>query len=268
MLALMFLARESTLLVALIAVSVLWWLRERKAALLQLAGTLVGMVASKFISRHALANRHNINDTLYLIGKIPWNLSRNVFGLTLWTNTLQPVTPVQIWNLPRWIPLGGIHQIGYGAYDPIYQISTLVQLLTAFGLGSCVAIFILWRAPLRKLLPKQEPWLCIAAIYGAMTFLLAPVLGAAMTRLFDYGWPLFLLYLPVVIPRIWRDWPVWIVSALVGLHLMAAWMGTALAGPFHFNLLSTFAILMGCNFAAATLLFLVTSRNQKTTNLS
>jgi hypothetical protein len=131
MLALMFLARESTVLIAAVAVPVLWWLAGRRVALVQFAGTLVGLAASKFVTRHALANQHNINDTLYLIGKIPWNLSRNVFGLTLWTNTLQPTVPIRIWNVPHWLPLGSIHRIGYGSYDWVYQVYTAVQLLTS-----------------------------------------------------------------------------------------------------------------------------------------
>ncbi len=263
MLVLMFLARESTLLLAGIAVLTLWWLAARRAALMQLAGTAVGIVASKFVARHAYANQHNINDTLYLIGKIPWNLSRNVFGLTLWTNTLQPVTPIRVWNLPHWLPMGGIHQIGYGAYDSYYQISTAAQFLTAFGLGACIAVFLVWRTPLHKLLPAEEPWLCIAAIYGAVMFLIAPVLGAAMTRLFDYGWPLFLLYLPAIIPRIWRNWPIWAVSSLIVLHLVAAWTATVQATLFRVDITRTFAILIGCNLVAALLLARMTSRQNK-----
>jgi hypothetical protein len=263
MLALMFLARESTILLAAISVMTLWWLAARRAALLQLAGTAVGIAASKIVARHAYANQHNINDTLYLIGKIPWNLSRNVFGLTLWTNTLRPVNPIRVWNLPHWIPMGGIHQIGYGAYDSSYQISTAVQLLTAFGLGSCIVVFLVWRTPLRKLLPAEKPWLCVAGIYGAVMFLLAPALGSAKTRLFDYGWPLFLLYLPAIIPRVWRNWPIWAVSVLVALHLVAAWMETVQVTLFHFDIVRIFATLIACNLLAALLLARMTSSQNK-----
>lgn len=255
MLAVMFMARESTVLIAGVAVPVLWWLAGRRVALIQLAGTLVGVTASKFATRHALANQHNINDTLYLIGKIPWNLSRNVFGLTLWTNTLQPTVPIRIWNVPHWLPLGGIHQIGYGSYDWIYQVSTAVQLLTSFGLGTCVALFLVWRTPLHKLLPREEPYLCVAAIYGTLVFLLAPVCGANLTRLFDYGWPLFLIYLPTLIPRVWRGWQFSIVFALLGLHLVSAWTEPLRLTFFHSNICYTFAILVGCNLWAVWLLW-------------
>jgi hypothetical protein len=259
MLAVMFLARESTVLIAAVAVPVLWWLAGRRVALIQFAGTLVGIFASKFATRHALANQHNINDTLYLIGKIPWNLSRNVFGLTLWTNTLQPMVPIRVWDIPRWLPLGSIHQVGYGPYDWIYQVSTAVQLLTSFGLGTCVALFLIWRTPLHKLLPREEPYLCVAAIYGALVFLLAPVCGATLARLFDYGWPLFLVYLPTVIPRVWRGWPFSIVSALLGMHLVSAWMEPIRLTFLHLNICYTLAVLVGCNLWAAWLLWKSTS---------
>jgi hypothetical protein len=257
MLPVMFLARESTLLIAVIAVPTLWRLVGRRAGLWQLAGTLAGMTASKFAARHALANQHNINDTLYIIGKIPWNASRNIFGITLWTNTLPVLPPIRIWNVPHWLPLGGIHQMGYSEFSWVYPMLTSIWLLTSFGLGSVVAICLVWRTPLRRLLPREEPHLCIAAIYGAVTFLMSPMLGAALPRLFDYGWPVFLIYLPAMIPRIWRNWPVWIVSLLVGLHLIAAWteMVRLILFRFSLSLSNEFAVLVGCNLVGLWLLW-------------
>jgi hypothetical protein len=255
MLPVMFLARESTLLIAMIAVPSLWWLVGRRAGLLQLGGTLAGMMASKFSAQHALANQHKINDTLYIIGKIPWNASRNIFGITLWTNTLPVLPPIRIWNVPHWLPLGGIHQVGYSEFSWSYPMLTSICVLTSFGLGCLVAICLVWRTPLRRLLPTHEPYLCIAAIYGAVTFLMSPMLGAALPRLFDYGWPLFLVYLPAIIPRIWRNWPVWTVSILVGLHLIAVWTETIRLTFFRFSIGKEFAVLLGCYLVALWLLW-------------
>ena len=263
MLPVMFLARESTLLIALIAAPSLWWLVGRRAGLLQLGGTLAGMMASKFAARHALANQHHINDTLYLIGKIPWNASRNVFGVTLWTNTLPVLTPVRIWSVPHWLPLGGIHQVGYSEFSWLYPMLTSMCLLTSFGLGSLVVICLVWRTPLRRLLPPQEPYLCIAAIYGVVTFLMSPLLGATLPRLFDYGWPLFLVYLPAMVPRVWRNWPVWTVSILVGLHLITVWAETIRLMFFRFSLSSEFAILLGCNLVGLWLLWRAAAFEQR-----
>jgi hypothetical protein len=256
----MFLARESTLLVALIAAPVLWWLVSRRAGLMQLGGALVGMAVSKFVARHALPNQHNINDTLYMIGKIPWNLSRNVFGVTLWTNTMPLLRPIHVWNVPRWMHTGGIHQMGYSAFDSIYPLVTSVRVLTSFGLGVCAVICLLWRIPLRQLLPREEPYLCIAAIYGAVTFLLAPMLGASLPRLCDYGWPLFLLYLPAVMPRVWRNWPVRTIVILVGLHLITAWI-EVIQLWIHSNIVACLLILISVNLVAGGLILRTSSRS-------
>jgi hypothetical protein len=257
----MFLARESTLLVALIAAPVLWWLVSRRAALMQLGGALVGMAVSKLVARHALPNQHNINDTLYMIGKIPWNLSRNVFGVTLWTNTMPLLQPIHVWNVPHWMHTGGIHQMGYSAFDSIYPLVTSVRVLTSFGLGVCAVICLLWRIPLRQLLPREEPYLCISAIYGAVTFLLAPMLGASLPRLCDYGWPLFLLYLPAVMPRVWRNWPVWTIVILIGLHLITAWIEVIQLWIIHSNIVACLLILISVNVVAGGLILRTSSRN-------
>jgi hypothetical protein len=200
----MYLARESTLLIVMVAVPVLWWLVGRACALTQAAGAAVGMAASKFAARHALDNAHQLNDTLYMIGKIPFNLARNIFGIAPWTNTLPVGTPLHVWNVPHWLHLGGIHQVGWSGFDARYLVYYPNTLLTSFGLGSCIVLVLLLCEPLRELLPRDEPYLCIAAIYGGTAFVLAPMMGTAMPRLMDYGWPLFFVYLPVMIPRLWR----------------------------------------------------------------
>jgi hypothetical protein len=251
----MFLTRESTLLIAVIAVPALWRLVGRKAGLWQLGGALAGIAASKITARHALPNQHNLNDTLYLLGKIPWNASRNIFGITLWSNTLPVLAPVRTWNVPHWVPLGGIHQVGYSKFSWLYPALTLMWLLTSFGLGSLVALCLAWRTPLRRLLPPQEPYLCIAAIYGAIMFLMSPMLGATLPRLFDYAWPLFLVYLPAMIPRVWRGWSVSTVTLLVGLHLVAAWTEAIRLTWSWSNSIAELEILLACNLIALWLLY-------------
>ena len=253
MLAVMFLARESTLLIAAVAIPVLWRLAGRRAGLLQLAAALAGIAGSKLFTRHALPNHQNMNDTLYMIGKVPWNLSRNVFGVTLWSNTEPIFPPVRVWNLPPWLRLGDIHQVGYSSYRFWDQAFTLGNLLSCFGIGLCVVLCLWWRTPLRALLPRSQPWLCVAALYGAAAYLLAPVLGNAETRLFDYGWPLFLVYLPAVMLSVWRNLPRSAFYALLGLNLIVAWAALAIAIlgiPYP----DAFATYLLCNLLAAWLL--------------
>ena len=259
----MFLARESTILVAAVAVPVLWWLVGRRAAFIQLAGALSGMVASKFAARDALPNQQHINDTLYLVGKVPWNAAKNLFGLVLWSNTSPGLPPVRVWNVPHWLPLGGVHQVGYSAFEVNYPVLTAILILGSFGLGSCVALCLVARKPLEQLLPKEEPYLCIAAIYGAVTFLTSPMLGATLPRLIHYGWPLFLVYLPAMVPRLWRNWSIWAVCGLLAVHLVVAWADTIRLLFFRSDLGRELIILLICNCGAAWLLLRMSSRNRK-----
>ena len=252
-LAIMYLTRESTLLVAMIAVPVLWRLAGRRAALLQVAGLAAGVAGSGFASRHALPNHQNMNDTLYMLGKIPWNLSRNIFGVTLWSNTMRIAAPIRVWNVPNWMHFGDIHQVGYTEYFVGYQILTLGAVLTAFGIGLCAVVCLVGSARLRALLPRDQPYLCIAGIYGAAAYLLAPMLGASQTRLLDYGWPLFLVYLPAVMSAVWRNAPRWTVYTLIGLNFIDAWTDLAakMSGVLYIDELP---VLLGCNLLAAWLL--------------
>jgi hypothetical protein len=263
----MFLARESTLLVVAVAVPVVWWFVSRRAALMQLAGALSGMAASKLAARDALPNQQHINDTLYLIGKVPWNGAKNLFGLVLWSNTSPGLPPVRVWNVPHWLPLGGVHQVGYSTFEVNYPVLTAILILGSFGLGSCVAFYLVLKTPLRQLLPREEPYLCIAAIYGAVTFLASPMLGATLPRLVHYGWPLFLVYLPAMMPRLWRNWPVWTVIALLVMNIVVAWADTIRLLFFRPYLGGELILLLVCNGVAAWLLSKMSSDNRKQSHL-
>jgi hypothetical protein len=60
-------------------------------------------------------------------------------------------------------------------------------------------------------------------VYGLVTFLMAPLFGRSMERLFLYSWPLFLIITPVVIAQALRGKKVaW--KTLLGLHLATAWL--------------------------------------------
>jgi hypothetical protein len=108
-------------------------------------------------------------------------------------------------------------------------------------------------------LPKDEPYLCVAAIYGVATFLMAPMLGAALLRIFYYGWPLFLVYLPATMPRIWRSWQVWPLSVLAGLHLITAWIDPIRGRYFNSNVGYELVIVLGANIVALWLMSKATS---------
>ena len=85
------------------------------------------------------------------------------------------------------------------------------------------------------------------------------MLGAGETRLLDYGWPLFLVYLPAVMLTGWRNAPSWAIYTLVGLNFIDAWTVTvqlALHLPYAYDL----AVYLICNFTAAWLLLKTKSK--------
>jgi hypothetical protein len=92
------------------------------------------------------------------------------------------------------------------------------------------------------------------------------LLGAALLRLFAYGWPLFLVYLPAMVPRVWRNWPVWAVWVLLALHIFVAWINTLRYLYFHNNFHYEFALLLLSNLAAAWLLLTMSSRTNSPGN--
>lgn len=189
----LYLDRESTLLLALIAVWVLWKREGRKVAALQAAGAFVGMVCSGLAAAHSHTNRHELPGILYTAGKVPWNFMRNILGLEPWSNTSKG-TPLHAWELPPWMHLGGIHAVGVHSWSPSLVAFTFYSLLATFGMG-VVLLWMLWRRR-TGLFTRQETWLAIAGIYGLFCFVLAPVLGTGIDRLVAYAWPLFFLWLP------------------------------------------------------------------------
>ena len=220
---LLFTARESTMLLAVIAVPVLWRTIGRKTGMMHLLAAAAGMVVSSMAGRGGLPNAHGLNGPLYLLGKVPWNLSQNVLGIFLWSNTEPVHTPTHIFYLPHWLHLGGIHAIGFGAMNSQLPLINMLFLMTAFGLAPCILLLLTRRSSLRSLFPRDEPFLSICLLYGAASFLMTPALGTGVSRLAGYAWPLFFIYLPEMLARHWRWRPTPAIVILL-LHLAVAWI--------------------------------------------
>ena len=61
-------------------------------------------------------------------------------------------------------------------------------------------------------------------IYGVISFLMSPLLGETFVRLFGYGWPLFLVALPILLGRSGANFKSgWAAAAFVALHWFANW---------------------------------------------
>jgi len=197
--------RESTVLLAVIAAFVFWRGSKRAMAAATLLACGAGIVVASVAGSGGRGNVHALGTIPYLALKVPFNLAKNVFGVDLWANTLGGQPSFSI-GLPSWLHVGAIRRIGFASFTPMRPLKTFQYALNAFGLAPAVLATQFWRrwrnGAARPAAGKSlPPWLTIALYYGTASFLIAPCLGASVTRLLCYAWPAFVLAAPAVI---WR----------------------------------------------------------------
>jgi hypothetical protein len=212
-------SRESTLL-TLVCFLLAGWRRLR---ILEVVAAVGSMAAGMLLVKHLTLARQNIehiSPMLYMIGKMPWNFARNVLGIDVWANLNQPC------KVPQWqtsVHLGPVHAIGYCGFIPLEPVLTLAIGLGMFGLFPLLLI------RLRKVRMmtggRADMLLRFAVIYGMISFLLAPILGASVDRLFAYSWPLFLVGLPILLGLSKANFTSPQAAMLfVALHLALSWL--------------------------------------------
>ena len=188
-----YLARESTLLVALCLVFACWRrIRLRPA----LAGALA-ILAAGFISRHynqeAAVSVHGISGGPYIVGKLIWSFFKNVLGLPLWSNTLPECSPIWMKAIPPGWHFGAIRSIGLCQPSLWGPTRLLLAWFGVFGIGPALALA-LWHkliAPAHELTPGRVMVFRFCLVYGVISILMAPLLGASADRLVEYGWPFY-----------------------------------------------------------------------------
>ncbi len=230
-----YLARESTLLVAFCLVFACWRrIRLRPA----LAGALA-ILAAGFISRHynqeAAVSVHGISGGPYIVGKLIWSFFKNVLGLPLWSNTLPECSPIWMKAIPPGWHFGAIRSIGLCQPSLWGPTRLLLAWFGVFGIGPALALTLG-----RKLLsPSPEPppggamvfRFCL--VYGLISILMTPLLGASADRLVEYGWPFYFVVLPWFLSGTY-DLRGIRTAALLLLHLLTcwlAWFGFRQQGP-------------------------------------
>jgi hypothetical protein len=237
------LTRDSTVLLAVVAACVFWRDSKRAMAVATLLTCGLGIAVAAIVASGGRGNEHGLGTIQYLALKVPFNLTRNVFGLEFWSNTLggQPAFSI---NLPHWLHIGAIRRIGFAAFVPMFPLKTFLFALTAFGFAPAVVARELWRRwrnrKTRLATCDSLPlWLMIALYYGVAAFLIAPCLGASVSRLFCYAWPAFVLATPAIL---WRCRPATGVDIgalprfrlFVAAHFLVPWLQWAvdLLAPF------------------------------------
>jgi hypothetical protein len=196
-----YLARESTVLVAICLVFACWRRIRLRFAVIGVLALLCAGLVSRHYGQSGPASVHGLSGVTYILGKLFWSFFKNVLGVPLWSNTLPECTPVWVTAIPPGYHLGAIRAIGL-CQPALWGPSRLI--LAWFGKRRVIVFRF-----------------CI--VYGLISILMTPVLGASADRLVEYGWPFYFVVLP------------WFLSAsydlrglrpagFVALHLLTCWL--------------------------------------------
>jgi hypothetical protein len=255
-----YLARESTVLVALCLVFAAWRRIPVRPVVIGVLAMLCGGLVSRYYGQSGPGSVHGLTGGSYILGKLVWNFFRNVIGVPLWSNTLPECSPIWVAALPHGYHLGAVRLIGVCQPSLWGPARSVLSWFGIFGIGPALALALwrrlvspaalsgrLWRRPESS--GEQEPPLSAAAsteqvhgfggeppfstgfvivfrfcfVYGVISLALAPLLGASVDRLVDYGWPFYFVLLPwfIVAPHTLRGRrSAWILL----LHLLTCWM--------------------------------------------
>jgi hypothetical protein len=212
------LTRESTSLTLLCFLLAAWsslrW-RDRIAAVIAAAaGTaVVGRLAAA-----AQPNVEHLPEAVYMLAKIPWNFMRNVLGVLPWSDANTDLCKVPVWSFP--FHLGPVHALGVCGVSFQQQLVAIDVTLGNFGLLPMLLVWLWWRG---RRGPKRSLLLRFTLLYGAVSFLLAPIIGAGFLHLVGYAWPLFLVATPLLFAAFktasGADRRVWASAGFFVVHL-------------------------------------------------
>ena len=133
-----YLARESTLLLALCLIFACWRRIPLRTAAIGVLAMAAGVLVSRHYGHSAPASVHGLSGGSYILGKLFWSFFKNVLGLPLWSNTLPECNPTWVTALPR--PLGAIRAIGVCQPDRWGPGRLLLAWFGIFGIGPALAV--------------------------------------------------------------------------------------------------------------------------------
>jgi hypothetical protein len=197
-----YLARESTLLLAFCLLFACWRRIPLRTAGVGFLAMAAGLLVSRHYGQSGPASIHGLGGGAYILGKLFWSFFKNVLGLPLWSNTLPECSPVWVTALPH--SLGAIRNVGVCQPSLWGPGRLLLAWFGIFGIGPALAV-VLWRRMLPllsgqggglELTPGMIIVFRFCVVYGVISILMAPVLGASADRLVEYGWPFYFGVLP------------------------------------------------------------------------
>lgn len=190
------LTRETTLLVLVCFLAVGFRQTTRRACILALIFFMAGSMLVRYWTPEAAANREHLPKMAYMLAKMPWNFSRNILGIIPWSNVYPLLCSTPTYSVP--LEFGPVHAVGVCGFNKFAFFSVLHCSFDVFGILPVLGVFLF----LRVKRPYDNFLLLFSLIYGAVSFLLAPMLGVSLDRLFGYAWPLFLLAIPLLLERL------------------------------------------------------------------
>jgi len=215
-------SRESTILALVCLLITGWRMLPRLVLMVSGIGTLGGILVVRRLTQNSLPNKEHISPVIYVFAKMPWNFVKNILGIEPWANLYRSC------EVPRWsqaVHLGPLQAIGVCGFNWDRPLSLLFCTLATFGLLPLL-LWKLARTPslLRGLLATNFLFrFCFC--YGLFSYLLAGILGESFARLVAYGWPLFLVALPIMLAdRDERSLSSTAWGLLLALHLTLSWL--------------------------------------------
>ncbi len=218
---LLFLTRESTMLLGLVFAGVSW-VNSKKLLTTAIIGVIaISFFTTSFISSIGQSNKHHLSGSAYLVSKLSYNFATNVFGIIPWANTSENCAPILKVALPHLKSLGNIKEAGICGFDFSLPLKTLITLLTIFGIAPLVLANILKN---HKDVWKKIPfWASLALIYGLAHYFIGIAAGTGVQRLVGYGWPAFLLVTPFLLNKFFELDKKFIIKLSL-IQIFVAWL--------------------------------------------
>jgi hypothetical protein len=224
-----YLARESTLLVVVCLIFACWRRIPIRSAGVGVLAMASGLLVSRHYAQSGPASVHGLSGGAYILGKLVWSFFKNVLGLPLWSNTLPECSPIWAVGLPH--PLGAIRVVGLCQPSLWGPGRLLLAWFGIFGIGPALAV-VVWRRMVPTLSGQERDLqitpgraivfrFCI--VYGVISILITPLLGASADRLVEYGWPFYFVALPWFI-SVSSDVRGFRSVGILLLHLLTCWL--------------------------------------------
>jgi hypothetical protein len=256
-----YVARESTLLVALCLVVAAWRRLPLRDLVVGSMATVGGALVNRHFVRMGAPNAQGLSGGPYMAGKFVWSFARNILGVSPWTNTVPYCKPFWTMALPAGTHMGGIHLVGMCGASIWGPSRSLLAWFGIFGVGPAIALALFrpftsaaalsgasWlygapsvseRGPIApdrvfkdrvlkgrvlkdRVLRGRVVAYRFSILYGGVSLLLAPLLGASTDRLVQYAWPIFFVALAWFVAahrEILERWG----ALILFFHLAAAW---------------------------------------------